>query len=104
MPDLKARYYSAIPLQWVRAEMSFPSLFSSGEDSGFRSFLDMWGDRGHHTWGVAIKAGSRVFHWIPLEVHLVTVAELHTSEHGLAQVDELSSVGTRGRVLSSSIL
>lgn len=71
---------------------------------GFRSFLDMWGDRGHHTWGAATKAESGVFHWIPLEVHLVVVAKLHTSEHGLVQVDELSSVGTRGRVLSSGIL
>lgn len=104
MPDLKARYYSVIPLQRVRVEMSFPSLFSSGKDSGFRSFLDMWGDRGHLTWGATTKAENGVFHWIPLEVHLVAVAELHTSEHGLVQVDELSSVGTRGRVLSSSIL
>lgn len=64
----------------------------------------MWSDGGHHTWGAARKAISGVFPRIPHEAHLVAMTKLHASEHGLVHVDVLSSVGTRGRVLSRGIL
>lgn len=89
----------------LRVEMSFPIMVLSWQRLRLPgSFWILWGDGGHHTWGAARKAISGVFPWIPHEVHLVAVAKLHSSEHRLVHVDVLSSVGTRGRVLSRGVL